>query len=149
MGAATSEVDYTPAMPRRDDHEVHTGHVVTLEEKKLDKYIHPVGLLWTNDGFVAEFSTFTTHNKHKGRTSMTSAGFEPAMPAIEHLQTYALDPTANAIRIISSLNLRYVISYTVSSSLSSSSYPKCKFLTVSAKLCRSCCWLPSGSLFHK
>ena len=28
MGVPTSEVDYTPAMPRREDHEVHKGHVV-------------------------------------------------------------------------------------------------------------------------
>jgi hypothetical protein len=34
MGVPTSEVGYTPAMPRREDHEVHKGHVVTLEEKK-------------------------------------------------------------------------------------------------------------------
>ena len=30
MGIPTSEVDYTPAMPRREDHEVHKGHVVAL-----------------------------------------------------------------------------------------------------------------------
>ena len=28
MGVATSEVGYTSAMPRREDHEVHKGHVV-------------------------------------------------------------------------------------------------------------------------
>ena len=30
MGVPTSEVGYTPAMPRREDHEVHKGHVVEL-----------------------------------------------------------------------------------------------------------------------
>jgi hypothetical protein len=30
----TSEVGYTPAMPRREDHEVHKGHMVALEKKK-------------------------------------------------------------------------------------------------------------------
>jgi hypothetical protein len=35
MGVPTSEVGYTPAMPRREDHEVHKGHVVTLEKKKI------------------------------------------------------------------------------------------------------------------
>jgi len=36
MGVPTSEVGYTPAMPRREDHEVHKGHVVALgEEKKV------------------------------------------------------------------------------------------------------------------
>ena len=31
MGVPTSEVGYTPAMPRKEDHEVHKGHVVALE----------------------------------------------------------------------------------------------------------------------
>ena len=30
LGVPTSEVGYTPAMPRREDHEVHKGHVVAL-----------------------------------------------------------------------------------------------------------------------
>ena len=30
MGVPTSEVGYTPAMPRREDHEVHKGHVVAF-----------------------------------------------------------------------------------------------------------------------
>jgi len=30
MGVPTSEVGYTPAMPRKEDHEVHKGHVVAL-----------------------------------------------------------------------------------------------------------------------
>ena len=34
MGVPTLEVGYTPAMPRREDHEVHKGHVVALGEKK-------------------------------------------------------------------------------------------------------------------
>ena len=34
MGVPTSEVGYTPATPRREDHEVHKGHVVALEQKK-------------------------------------------------------------------------------------------------------------------
>ena len=36
MGVPTSEVGYTPAMPRREDREVHKGHVVALE-KKIEK----------------------------------------------------------------------------------------------------------------
>ena len=32
MGVLTTEVGYTPAMPRREDHEVHKGHVVALGE---------------------------------------------------------------------------------------------------------------------
>ena len=34
MGVPTSEVGYTPAKPRREDHEVHKGHVVALGRKK-------------------------------------------------------------------------------------------------------------------
>jgi len=33
MGVPTSEVGYTPAMPRKEDHEVHKGHVVALDQK--------------------------------------------------------------------------------------------------------------------
>jgi len=33
MDVPTSEVGYTPAMPRREDHEVHKGHVVALKKK--------------------------------------------------------------------------------------------------------------------
>ena len=36
MGVPTSEVGYTPAMPRREDHEVHKGHVVVLEKENQD-----------------------------------------------------------------------------------------------------------------
>ena len=35
MGVPTSEVGYTPAMPRREGHEVHKGHVVALDKKKI------------------------------------------------------------------------------------------------------------------
>ena len=34
MGVPTSEVGYTPAMLRREDHEVHKGHMVALDQKK-------------------------------------------------------------------------------------------------------------------
>jgi hypothetical protein len=34
MGVPTSEVGCTPAMLRREDNEVHKGHVVALGEKK-------------------------------------------------------------------------------------------------------------------
>ena len=49
MGVPTSEVGYTPAMPRREDHEVHKGHVVALGEKKKKKktFIGRIGQWWT------------------------------------------------------------------------------------------------------
>ena len=34
MGVPTSEVGYTPATPRREDHEVQKGHVVALDREK-------------------------------------------------------------------------------------------------------------------
>jgi hypothetical protein len=39
----------------------------------------------------------TTHNIHKRQTSITSAGFEPAIPASKQPQTHALDRAANEI----------------------------------------------------
>ena len=40
MGVPTSEVGYTPAMPRREDHEVHKGHVVALDQKNTYLFIY-------------------------------------------------------------------------------------------------------------
>lgn len=45
---------------------------------------------------VTEATTYTTrYNKRKRRITMLSVRFEPAIPAIERSQTYALDRTAN------------------------------------------------------
>jgi len=53
-----------------------------------------VGLLSTSDQPVAEGAIYTTHNKHKIRNSMASAGFEPANPASERPHTCTLDRAA-------------------------------------------------------
>jgi len=37
MGVPTSEVGYTPAMPRREDHEVHKGMWLHWKKKKKKK----------------------------------------------------------------------------------------------------------------
>ena len=58
---------------------------------------HPLGFLWTTAHLVAGAAN-TTHNNHKKRTSIPSAGFEPATPVIERPKTYALDHTAAGIR---------------------------------------------------
>jgi len=50
-----------------------------------------------SDQLVAEDATYTTHNKRKRRTFMPSAGFEPAITALERPQMYALDRTATGI----------------------------------------------------
>jgi len=49
-------------------------------------HTHTAGLLWMSDQFVAEGATYTTHKIHNRRTSMLSAGFELAIPAIKPLQ---------------------------------------------------------------
>ena len=64
-----------------------------------------VGLLWTSDQPVAETSTWQTHNTHNKQTSMSPAGFEPAIPAGERLQTHALDRSATGIAKNYYLNL--------------------------------------------
>ena len=60
-------------------------------------HTHPVGFLLTSDQLVAKTATDTTHNKHMGRTSVPSAGLEPAISAIKWPQTCALDCTAIGI----------------------------------------------------
>jgi len=43
------------------------------------------------DQLVAKAATYTTHDKHKKQTTMTSAEFESAIPANKRQQTHALD----------------------------------------------------------
>jgi hypothetical protein len=50
---------------------------------------HGVWVLRTSDQLVAEAATNTTHNKHKKRTPMPSAGIKPATQKIKRLQNYA------------------------------------------------------------
>jgi hypothetical protein len=42
MGVPVSEVGYTSATAGRGDHEVHKGHVVALETKKILRFLNPV-----------------------------------------------------------------------------------------------------------
>jgi len=46
---------------------------------------------------VAEASTCTTHNSHNRQTSMPLEEFEPAIPASERPQNYALERAAIGI----------------------------------------------------
>jgi hypothetical protein len=52
-----------------------------------------------SDRLVAEAATYATHNNHKRRISMPSAGFEHAIAANERPQTYAFDLMATGISI--------------------------------------------------
>ena len=60
-----------------------TGEV---SRSHTNRHTQPVGLLWANDQLISDAATYTTHNTHKIRTSMLSAGFETAIAAIEQLQ---------------------------------------------------------------
>jgi hypothetical protein len=54
-----------------------------------------VGILWMRDQPIAE--TSLTHNIHKRQSTMPPVGFEPIIPTIKWLQTYALDCMATWI----------------------------------------------------
>jgi len=66
-------------------------------EASKSQHTDPVGFLRTSDQLVAEDATYITHNKHNGRLSVPSAGFQPVIPAIKRLQTFALYRTATGI----------------------------------------------------
>ena len=69
-------------------------------------HTHSVGLLWTRDRPDAETSTCTTHEIHKGQTLKPPAGFEPAIPASERTQTYALDRADTGFGCFSTYDVR-------------------------------------------
>ena len=74
MGVPFSEVGYTPAMPRREDHEVHIGHVVALDQKNIPWTERE----WDCDMTVGCFTDVTVHSsknyhqEHDRATSGTS-----------------------------------------------------------------------------
>ena len=63
---------------------------------------HLLGFLWKGE----QPDSYTTHKEHKRRTSMPLAEFEPAIPAIKRLQTYASDTAAT---VMVSLSLSYTV----------------------------------------
>jgi hypothetical protein len=67
------------------------GYLCTWSHNET--HIGPVGLS-TNDRPISEASTCTTRYKHKRQIFMPPAEFEPAIPAIDQPQVYALDCTA-------------------------------------------------------
>ena len=54
---------------------------------------HTPGSTPRNEWPARRRSRYTTHNKHNGRIFMLSVRFEPAIPTVKRLQTYALDHT--------------------------------------------------------
>jgi len=69
--------------------EVSTSHTI--------RHTYQLGLLLWNEHPVSEAATYTTLNKHKRRTSLASAWFEPTIPAMKRLQIYTLDRTITGI----------------------------------------------------
>jgi len=59
--------------------------MVEVSRSHTIRHMNHVGLLYSSYQLVAEVATYTTHNKHKRRTTIPSARFEPAIPAIERL----------------------------------------------------------------
>ena len=98
-----------------------------LDHTQLDTHTHthPVVPLWTCYRPVLQVPTFTRHNKHRGRTSMASVGFQPAISAIKTPQTYALDRTATGVRLITFYN-SLLLSW-----VKFSFFPRVKFLVQS------------------
>ena len=69
----------------------------TIRHKHTHTHIYSVRHISTSDKHVAEATTYTTRNKQDKRSSTPSAGFEPAIPIMILLQTYALGSTAAGI----------------------------------------------------
>ena len=67
--------------------------------KFLD-HTQSVGLLCTSDQSFAQTATYTTHNKHNRRITISSGGFEPANTEIKRLHNYNLDRTVTEDRCV-------------------------------------------------
>ena len=64
-------------------------------------HTHTLGRTSLDEGSVRRRDLYlTTHKTHNGHTSMTPAGFEPAIPASERPQTYAIDRAATGVDIL-------------------------------------------------
>jgi hypothetical protein len=60
-------------------------YIVEVSRSHTIRYKQPMGLLCTSDQLVTEAATYTTDTND--RRPLRSAGFEPAIPAIEWPQT--------------------------------------------------------------
>jgi len=75
----------------------HNSLFIDVSRSHTIRHKHAVRLLSTSDQLVAEATTYTTHNKHKIRISISLAEFEQVIAAIKRAQTCALDRTATGI----------------------------------------------------
>jgi hypothetical protein len=74
--------------------DVSRSHTVTYKDQ-ADRSVR----------LVAETTTLITHNKHNGRTSVLSEGFEPAILLIDGPQAHALERTATGTDVTSALSI--------------------------------------------
>jgi hypothetical protein len=72
------------------------GLLIIEASRKHSDTPHSVGLHWTSDQPDAETSTWQ-HTTLTRETSMTPAGYEPAISASERPQTHVLEGAATAI----------------------------------------------------
>ena len=75
-------------------------HLITLNDT------HSVESPWMRDRPIADISTCSKHNIHDRQTFMPPAEFEPAIPASEWTQTYALDRAATGIGFFILMNYK-------------------------------------------
>jgi len=74
-------------------------------------------------GLIDQISQKALPTQHNRRTSTPSAGFEPAIPAIKRLQTYALDHVATVIRRINFSFVRKVANSAIRNPQTAKSFP--------------------------
>jgi len=75
---------------------VGQGLLIAEATRSHSDTLHPVNLLWKSDQPDAETS-LTTRNSQNRHTSITPAGFEPAIPASERPHTHSLGRAATGI----------------------------------------------------
>ena len=102
----------------------------------------PVGLLSTSDQLDANISTWQHTTLTRDKTSMPSAGFEPANPASDPPQILALDRAVTGIGLKDTLLTSFSITFGVFSCFwiyTLVTYSTCAYLLFHAlPLC--CCW---------
>ena len=81
MGVPTSEVGYTPAMPRREHHEVQ-GHVGALDKNNIYIYIYKRGP-GSSVGIATDYGL-----DHPGWNPVGDEIFRPSRPALGPTQPF-------------------------------------------------------------
>ena len=85
------------------------GHLISVVSRSHSNIAHSVGLFWKKDRSVAAATTYATPNKHKVRTSMLSAGYEPAITINQTAAEMRLRPLGHRGRPENNLTLKYIV----------------------------------------